>query len=386
MADIFLSYSKQDTDAARLIAALLEARGYSVWWDASLLPGDQFHKVIMKELEASKAVIVLWTENSVKSPWVLAEAGNAQVDRKIITLKSRLLSYNQIPFPFDQYHTTNFDNHEAIIAAVEAQLDRPTAKPELRNTLQSDVFTWFGIVGGALVIVNHWSNFVTLADWMRWLSEHWIALLHQFWSFVAALIKLSIPKEISIALSMVVFYTSLSVGTIIMEGRANSNILRVISVPFVVFGALIILYFSDQNKVVTSDIYNDIITSPLDQHSFYITIFLSNFIGALLVTEGYARYRFTAAILCTVFAIINLKQIQELFYFTHILPDAVTTISKWRNLYLNFLFALLIILLPVILAPTRPLIKRLAYLLIGVALIFGLSELSKQVERFRTRR
>jgi len=30
VADIFISYSKKDADQARLIAALLEAQGYSV--------------------------------------------------------------------------------------------------------------------------------------------------------------------------------------------------------------------------------------------------------------------------------------------------------------------------------------------------------------------
>ncbi|MEQ1714096.1 MAG: toll/interleukin-1 receptor domain-containing protein [Hyphomicrobium sp.] len=40
MADIFISYSKNDHAEARLLAAFLEAQGYSVWWDTSLAAGS----------------------------------------------------------------------------------------------------------------------------------------------------------------------------------------------------------------------------------------------------------------------------------------------------------------------------------------------------------
>ena len=33
MADIFISYSQKDRDVATALAAALEARGYTVWWD-----------------------------------------------------------------------------------------------------------------------------------------------------------------------------------------------------------------------------------------------------------------------------------------------------------------------------------------------------------------
>lgn len=72
MADIFISYSKDDQAYARLLAAFLEAEGYDVWWDTSLLSGDKFRKVIMEELAKARAAIVIWTENSVKSDWVMS--------------------------------------------------------------------------------------------------------------------------------------------------------------------------------------------------------------------------------------------------------------------------------------------------------------------------
>jgi hypothetical protein len=49
LADIFISYSKQEPEPTRK----LEARGYSVWWDTSLLAGPDYTDVILRELAAA---------------------------------------------------------------------------------------------------------------------------------------------------------------------------------------------------------------------------------------------------------------------------------------------------------------------------------------------
>jgi hypothetical protein len=51
---------QRDRDRAQMVASLLEAEGYSVWWDSALLSGDKFRKVIMAELGKARAVIVIW--------------------------------------------------------------------------------------------------------------------------------------------------------------------------------------------------------------------------------------------------------------------------------------------------------------------------------------
>ena len=122
MANIFISYSKQDQSEARLLAAFLEAEGYSVWWDTSLLSGDNFRQIIMEELAKARAAIVIWTENSVSSDWVMSEAGRAHADQKLIPVKARGLEYADIPPPFDNQHTENLDAHENILAAVQGQM------------------------------------------------------------------------------------------------------------------------------------------------------------------------------------------------------------------------------------------------------------------------
>jgi hypothetical protein len=50
MADIFVSYSKNSWPQTERLAQELQAKGFSVWYDTSLVPGDSFRDVIMTEL------------------------------------------------------------------------------------------------------------------------------------------------------------------------------------------------------------------------------------------------------------------------------------------------------------------------------------------------
>ena len=70
MAGVFLSYARDDTPKARQVAAALEKAGHSVWWDLHVRGGTQFSKVIEEALKAADVVVVLWSAQSVESPWV----------------------------------------------------------------------------------------------------------------------------------------------------------------------------------------------------------------------------------------------------------------------------------------------------------------------------
>lgn len=78
MADIFLSYSRVDRPTAQIIAEALEAEGFSVWWDKVLRAGQTYDEVTETMLRDSHIVIVLWSQTSVKSTWVRAEATQGQ--------------------------------------------------------------------------------------------------------------------------------------------------------------------------------------------------------------------------------------------------------------------------------------------------------------------
>jgi TIR domain len=97
MADIFVSYARADRDRAKVIAAALEAQGWSVWWDRSIPPGRRFDEVIDEELTAAGCVVVLWSAASVGSDWVKTEAADAR-DRRILV--PVLIEHVKIPLEF----------------------------------------------------------------------------------------------------------------------------------------------------------------------------------------------------------------------------------------------------------------------------------------------
>ena len=64
MADIFVSYSRQDKALVAPLVAALEAEGWSVWWDPEISPGEEFDALISRELESARSLVVVWTPNS----------------------------------------------------------------------------------------------------------------------------------------------------------------------------------------------------------------------------------------------------------------------------------------------------------------------------------
>ncbi len=86
MADVFISYKRERRPAARHLEQILVRYGYSVWFDLALVRGADYEEQIQRELNAAKAVIVLWCGLSVKSPGVRSEASRAKAQDKLIPL------------------------------------------------------------------------------------------------------------------------------------------------------------------------------------------------------------------------------------------------------------------------------------------------------------
>lgn len=78
MAEIFISYATEDREAAKDLAAALEQRGWSVWWDRKIPLGQAFDKVIEEAIGAARCLIVLWSRFSVASEWVRSEASEGK--------------------------------------------------------------------------------------------------------------------------------------------------------------------------------------------------------------------------------------------------------------------------------------------------------------------
>ncbi|HEX5961879.1 MAG TPA: TIR domain-containing protein [Rhodanobacteraceae bacterium] len=118
MADVFVSYARADKARVAPLVAAIEARGWSVWWDPDISPGQEFDDQIDAELMSAKAVVVVWTPTSVVSRWVRGEARDA-ADRGVLVP----VRFEQARLPIDvrAIHTTDLDDWDEDPESAPAQ-------------------------------------------------------------------------------------------------------------------------------------------------------------------------------------------------------------------------------------------------------------------------
>jgi hypothetical protein len=74
VADIFISYKRDERPAVERLAREFERLGLKVWFDAGLNAGEAFSDEIDREAHAAKAILVCWSPTAKDSQWVKAEA------------------------------------------------------------------------------------------------------------------------------------------------------------------------------------------------------------------------------------------------------------------------------------------------------------------------
>ena len=143
--DVFISYKREERDIAKGLAEALARRGYKVWWDIELLPGDRFVDSIMAVLSEAKAVIVLWSRAAVASDFVRAEARHADEQDKLIPAR---LDDCRLPLPFGERHTLDLrgwwptadeDALEPLLRALEARVGKPPAPRQQPATVEENL-------------------------------------------------------------------------------------------------------------------------------------------------------------------------------------------------------------------------------------------------------
>ncbi len=104
MASVFLSYAREDAPKAKSLAGLLERAGHDVWWDRHIRSGSEFAGAIEEALKRADAVLVLWSENSVRSSWVRDEAAEGRDSGRLI---AAVLDDSRPPMGFRQFQSTD---------------------------------------------------------------------------------------------------------------------------------------------------------------------------------------------------------------------------------------------------------------------------------------
>jgi hypothetical protein len=74
LADVFLSYAREDRHRVSPLVDALADKGWSVWWDQSLDAGVTYREAIQQELLDARCVLVVWSKRSIGSSWVQEEA------------------------------------------------------------------------------------------------------------------------------------------------------------------------------------------------------------------------------------------------------------------------------------------------------------------------
>ncbi|WP_166040080.1 alpha/beta fold hydrolase [Sphingosinicella sp. YJ22] len=191
MADIFLSYAREDVDAARALAAGLEGLGCSVWWDRKIRGGTEFSSEIEEALGAAGAIIVLWSKSSLRSHWVRDEAAFGRDTGKLIPVT---IDRSDPPLGFRQFHTLNLttlngvdgaDLPSELKAAIDLKLGRagqssvigraPELDQEIRFCTASDG------TGLAYSVIGEGPPLVKSANWMNHLEFEWGSPIWSHW-------------------------------------------------------------------------------------------------------------------------------------------------------------------------------------------------------------
>jgi adenylate cyclase len=144
MADIFISYARRDRHRVAPLVEALEAQGWSVWWDPAIAPGQEFDERIAAELDAASAVLVVWTETSVRSRWVRGEARDG-ADRGILVPVR--LDDSALPIDFRAIHTSDLAQWlgdaqdpqvQEVLQALASVVSRRPLPPSTTETLPSE--------------------------------------------------------------------------------------------------------------------------------------------------------------------------------------------------------------------------------------------------------
>jgi hypothetical protein len=122
--DVFISHSSRDRDRIKMLAHALSNYDFSVWWDDREIPlGANWQEFLGEKLETAPCVIVVWSEASIHSEMVFAQADLAVRRSKFLPIA---IDNVELPLRFNNYQVawladwTGFPDHTGFQRVVEA--------------------------------------------------------------------------------------------------------------------------------------------------------------------------------------------------------------------------------------------------------------------------
>ncbi|HBH35284.1 MAG TPA: hypothetical protein DDW45_02435 [Gammaproteobacteria bacterium] len=109
MSDIFLSYTSEDRDRLRPLVKALEDQGWSVFWDRKIPVGQTWRDVIGREIRDCLGIVVVWSQASVQSQWVMEESEEGKRRRILFPVT---VDGATPPFGFGSIQSADFTDWE----------------------------------------------------------------------------------------------------------------------------------------------------------------------------------------------------------------------------------------------------------------------------------
>jgi hypothetical protein len=137
MADIFVSYSRRDLARARPVLGAFDRLRWSVYFDLDNEPGERWDERIEAELNAARSMVVLLSQNVLRSVWVPQEVHHFRTLSRLL-LPIWLEPMQKIPFWIRTEQWADLSDwcgelHEpcwrVVYSALRAELDQPDLSP-----------------------------------------------------------------------------------------------------------------------------------------------------------------------------------------------------------------------------------------------------------------
>jgi TIR domain len=137
VSDIFFSYAREDQAGAKQVVNALESKGWSIFWDPKIVPGQTWDQMLQKELDAARCVIVLWSRYSVRSEGVSNEAHEGKRRGILVPALIDNVPVESIPLWFRRIQAANLvgwsgnlphAGFEDLTHAVEGILGKPASR------------------------------------------------------------------------------------------------------------------------------------------------------------------------------------------------------------------------------------------------------------------
>ncbi len=139
MADVFISYKREERARCERIHRKLVALGLDVWFDTNLTTGKNFELEIEQVVTRAKSVVVLWSPASTQSEWVREEARLGKQRDVLVAIQ---ISPCELPFGFGSTHFESLaaedfaDDHPSWLKVLR-RIGQLTGRPGLADFSQA---------------------------------------------------------------------------------------------------------------------------------------------------------------------------------------------------------------------------------------------------------